>query len=236
MTHRVRVPEVGPIDLGPGLVRLREPSPFDGRAWSRLRVDDADRLAARHEGLVPVDEPQRWVEVNQSENWMAVQRLAIQRVELGLGFSWVIDLDNRFAGQIELTGLTQAQAPHRAARVGAWVGRQFASQGIASAALALALDYGFGSAGIAIVEAVVDRDNEHSERGLLSMGFRQVEAGSRLRSTWESVYPPDPAANIFEITHDDLPAGTSSFVDQAIKGHRRRTGRATDAEAHREES
>ncbi|ADK68991.1 MULTISPECIES: GNAT family N-acetyltransferase [Gordonia] len=234
MTHRIRVPEVGPIDLVPGLIRLREPSPFDGRAWSRLRVDDADRLAARHEGLVPVDGPQRWVEVNQSGNWMAVQRLAIQRVELGLGFSWVIDLDNRFAGQIELTGLTQA--PHRAARVGAWVGRQFASRGIASAALALALDHGFGSAGVDVVEAVVDRDNEHSERGLLSMGFRQVEAGRRLRSTWESVYPPDPDANIFEITHDDLPAGVSSFVDHAMKRRNRRTRDTTDNRFHREQS
>ena len=234
MTRRVRVPEVGPIDLGSGLIRLREPSPFDGRAWSRSRVDDAGRLAARHEGLVPVDGPQRWVEVNQSGNWMAVHRLAIQRVELGLGFSWVIDLDNRFAGQIELTGLTQA--PHRAARVGAWVGRQFASQGIASSALALALDYGFGSAGLDVVEAVVDRDNEPSERGLLSMGFRRVEAGRRLLSTWESVYPPDPAANIFEITHDDLPTGTSSFVDRAMERHRRRTGRTTVGQFHREEA
>lgn len=228
MTNRVRIPEVGPISIGSGLVRLREPSPLDGLAWSRLRLDDADRLAARNEGLVPVDSPDRWVEQNRPANWMPVHRIARRRIETGLGLSWVIEFDNRFAGQLELTGLTQA--PHRAARVGAWVGRRFASAGIASAALALALDHAFGSAGIEIVEAFVDSDNEHSRRGLISMGFRLADPQQELRSTWESHYPPDPAAELFEISHGDLPTGCTSFVEHTLSGHLRRAHRANGGE------
>lgn len=228
MTNRIRIPEVGPIDLGSGLVRLREPSPLDGLAWSRLRLDDADRLAARLEGLVPVDGPDRWVQVNRPANWMSVHRQAMNRIEQGLGFSWVIEFDDRFAGQLELTGLTQA--PHHAARVGVWVGRQFASMGVGSAALALALDYAFGTAGITTVEALVDSDNEHSRRGLVSMGFRRTERGQELRSDWESLYPPDPAAELFAITRTDLAAGSASFVDHALIGHQRRGPHIDDVE------
>ncbi|PZU04568.1 MAG: hypothetical protein DI630_00135 [Gordonia sp. (in: high G+C Gram-positive bacteria)] len=209
-------PELGPLDIGFGSIRLRTPSPLDALAWSRLRVGDADRLAARHEGLVPVDSPDRWAQQNSSASWMTVHRAAMRRIEHGWGFSWVIDVDRRFAGQLELTGLTQA--PPHAARVGAWVGREFASAGIASVSLALALDHAFGPAGISVVEAFVDSDNEHSRRGLISMGFRLAAPQQELRSEWESLYPPDPAAELFEITSNDLPAGSSSFVEHTLKG------------------
>lgn len=226
--NRARIPEVGPMLIGPGQVRLREPSPLDGLAWSRLRLDDADRLAARSEGLVPVDGPDRWAQQNRSANWMAVHRTAMHRIEHDLGFSWVIDVDNQFAGQLELTGLTQA--PHHAARVGAWVGRRFAGAGVGAAALALAIDHAFGSAGIEIVEAFVDSDNEHSRRALISMGFRRADPQQALRSAWESQYPPDPAAELFEVTHGDLPSGNASFVEHTLNGHRRRARRVIDSE------
>lgn len=228
MTDRPRVPELGPIDLGSGPVRLREPSPFDGLAWSRLRVDDADRLAARQEGLVPVDDAVRWAEVNQSVHWMAVHRLALLRIEQGLGFSWVIEYENRFAGQLELTGLTQV--PQGAARVGAWVGRQYAGKGVASAALAIALDYAFDAGGLAVVEAVVDKDNAYSRAGLVSMGFRMLPPGEELRSTWESIYPPDPNADIFAITPEDLSPDCESFADHARQEHQRRARHHRDDE------
>lgn len=228
MTNRVRIPEVGPIPVGSGHVRLREPSPLDGLAWSRLRLDDADRLAARSEGLVPVDSATRWAAQNRSSKWMDVHRMAMRRIEHDLGLSWVIEFDNRFAGQLELTGLTQA--PHRAARVGAWVGRRFASSGVGAAALALALDYAFGPARIEIVEAFVDSDNEHSRRALISMGFRRSAPQQELRSTWESHYPPDPAAELFEITAGDLPAGAGSFVEHTLRRHLRRTSPVTGSE------
>lgn len=214
MTNRVRVPEVGPVLTRSGEVRLREPSPLDGRAWSRLRLDDAERLAARHEGLVPVDGDERWEQQNQPAKWLGVHSTAMRRIEHDLGFSWVIDLEGQFAGQIELTGLTQA--PHHAARVGAWVGRRFAGSGVGAAALALALDHAFGPAGIEIVEAYVDSDNEPSRRGLLSMGFRRAGPQQELRSTWESHFPPDPDAELFEITRADLPTGCASFAEHTL--------------------
>lgn len=214
MTNRVRVPEVGPVLTRSGQVRLREPSPLDGLAWSRLRLDDADRLAARNEGLVPVDSAERWAQQNRSANWMQVHRTAMHRIEHDLGFSWVIDLDGQFAGQIELTGLTRA--PHHAARVGVWVGRRFAGAGVGAAALALALDHAFGPAGIELVEAYVDSDNEPSLRGLLSMGFHRVGPEQELRSAWESHYPPDPAAELFEITRGDLPSNSASFAEHTL--------------------
>lgn len=226
MTNRVRVPEVGPVLTGSGQVRLREPSPLDGRAWSRLRLDDADRLAARHEGLVPVDSDERWEQQNLPAKWMEVHRTAMRRIEQDLGFSWVIEVDDQFAGQIELTGLTRA--PHRAARVGAWVGRGFAGDGIGAAALALALDHAFGPAGIDVVEAYVDSDNEPSRRGLLSMGFRRAGPQQELRSTWESHFPPDPAAELFEITRADLAAGSASFAEHTLGDRPSRQRHASD--------
>lgn len=228
MTNRVRIPEVGPIVLESGQLRLREPSPLDGLAWSRLRLDDADRLAARVEGLVPVDNAARWAEQNRPDNWMTVHRAARNRIEFGLGWSWAIELDNRFAGQMELTGLTRA--PLHAVRVGAWIGQRFAGRGVASAALALALDHAFWSAGVELVEAFVDSDNEHSRRGLLTMGFRRCAPQQELRSTWESPFPPDPAAELFEITPDDLPDGRTSFVDHILAKHRLRARRPDGVE------
>ncbi|MET3959951.1 ribosomal-protein-alanine N-acetyltransferase [Rhodococcus sp. OAS809] len=226
MTNRIHIPEVGPVSLGSNQVRLREPSPLDGLAWSRLRVDDADRLASRTEGLVPIDTARRWAAQNGTANWMNIQQTAQHRIERGLGFSWVIEVDSQFAGQLELTGLSQA--PHHAARVGAWVGRRFASSGVASAALALALDYAFGSTDLELVEALIDSDNEHSRRGLISMGFRPTDEQQDLRSIWESHYQRDPAAELFEITRNDLPAGALSFVEHALRGISRRTRRTDD--------
>lgn len=226
MTNQVRIPEVGPIVIGAGRLRLREPSPLDGLAWSRLRLDDARRLAARVEGLVPVDDAARWAEQNRPENWMTVHRAARNRIELGLGWSWAIELDNRFAGQIELTGFTRA--PRRAARVGAWVGQSIAGNGVTSAALALALDHAFLTAGVEVIEAFVDSDNEHSRRGLLTMGFRRCSPDQELRSTWESPFPPDPAAELFEITPDDRPLGRASFADHILARYRHRTPRVDD--------
>lgn len=229
MTNRVRIPEIGPIVIGSGQLRLREPSPLDGLAWSRLRLGDARRLAARVEGLVPVDDADRWAEQNRPRNWMTVHRAAMNRAELGLGWSWVIDIDSRFAGQMELTGFTRT--PHRAVRVGAWVGESFAGRGVTSAALALALDHAFWSDDVEIVEALVDSDNEHSRRGLLTMGFRRCELQQELRSTWESLFPPDPAAELFEITPGDLPLGRASFVEHILIERRRRATRPGEGSA-----
>ncbi|WP_052062896.1 GNAT family N-acetyltransferase [Rhodococcoides fascians] len=214
MTNRVRIPEVGPIVIGSGRLRLREPSPLDGLAWSRLRLDDAERLAARIEGLVPVDDAARWAEQNRPNNWMTVHRTARQRIELGLGWSWVVEVDNRFAGQMELTGLTRT--PVHAVRVGAWIGHKFTGHGVGSAALALALDHVFWSEGVELVEALVDSDNEYSRRALLSMGFRRCAQQQKLRSTWESAFLPDPAAELFEVTPGDLQQGRSSFIDHTL--------------------
>lgn len=220
MTDRARVPETPPVSIDAGEVRLREPSPLDGRAWSKLRLDDAARLADRIEGLVPVDDDERWKHQNRSMNWMQVHRIAMDRLEHGTGLCWVIELNGQFAGQIELTGLTQA--PHHAARVGAWIGRPFAGGGVGSTALALALDHAFVVSGLDIVEALVDPDNEFSRRALLSMGFRRSRPEQELRSAWESYYPPDPQAELYEITPDDLPAGSASFVEHTLRNRRRR--------------
>lgn len=215
MSARIHIPEAGPVSLGASRVRLREPSPLDGLAWSRLRLDDADRLAGRTEGLVPVEGSRRWAAKNSPSDWMIVQRTAQTRIERGLGFSWVIQVDTQFAGQLELTGLSQA--PDHAARVGVWVGRRFASSGVAAAALALALDFAFGSTDLEIIEALVDSDNEHSLRGLVSMGFRRAAPDQQRRSIWETHYLPDPAAQLFEISRGDVPAGSASFVEHTLR-------------------
>lgn len=204
-----------------GEVRLRPPSPLDGSAWSRLRRDDAQRLAHRIEGLAPTD-THRWGQVNRPADWMVAYATIRERVSLGLAFSWAICLDDRFVGQMELTGITQ-DAP-RAARVGTWVGQSVASLGVASTSLALALDHGFAH-GLEVIEAFVDPDNTASLRGVASMGFHRAASGQQLRSRWDAPWPVDPSALLYEISPADLPDGYTSFAELAVTNDRRRNER-----------
>ncbi|MDC5698200.1 GNAT family N-acetyltransferase [Intrasporangium calvum] len=73
---------------------------------------------------------------------------------------WCIEVDGRIVGQVHLFGV--ARAAQQSAAAGYWLAESASGQGIATRALALALDHALGPAGLHRVEVNIRLDNARS--------------------------------------------------------------------------
>src|SRR5699024_3402794 len=80
-------------------------------------------------------------------------------------------VDGVFVGQITLGNVIRASL--RSAWVGYWVSAELAGGGVATGALALAVDHAFGPARLHRLEATVRPANQASIRVLHKAGFRE---------------------------------------------------------------
>ena len=146
-----------------GRVRLRPPRRSDARDWSFYRIFD-------EESLRPV-EPTRsedWATAHQVDAFRRHLRLWRREQRRGHSVSAVIEVDGSFAGMVTLGAIVPF--PVAQAWVGYWVASDYAGGGVATAALALACDYGLG-VGLHRIEATVRADNAASARVLRRCGF-----------------------------------------------------------------
>lgn len=156
----------GALRVRAGVVALRPVRLRDGGEWSRLRLRDRAYLE-RWEPTAPG----AWDERNSITAWLpqwsSLRRLGRQ----GLCLPFAITVDGTFAGQITLGNVIRASL--RSAWVGYWVSSELAGKGVATAAVALAVDHAFGEAGLHRVEATVRPENGASLRVLAKTGFRE---------------------------------------------------------------
>jgi ribosomal-protein-alanine N-acetyltransferase len=84
---------------------------------------------------------------------------------------YAIELDGEFCGQLTIGNVTHGAL--RSAWIGYWVAKAVNGGGVATAALALGLDHGFGAVMLHRIEATVRPENAASRAVLAKTGFRE---------------------------------------------------------------
>ena len=84
---------------------------------------------------------------------------------------YAIELDGEFCGQLTIGNVTHGAL--RSAWIGYWVAKAVTGGGVATAALALGLDHGFGAVMLHRIEATVRPENAASRAVLAKAGFRE---------------------------------------------------------------
>ena len=156
----------GELGVRAGRVRLRPPLRRDGRRWSQLRLDDRDHL----EPWEPTS-PGRWRDRHTPRAWRAVRSGQLQGARAGGLLPAVIELDGQMCGQLTIGGIMRGA--QQSAWIGYWVASPYTGGGIASAAVALAVDHAFERAGLHRLEATVRPENDASQVVLTRCGFRR---------------------------------------------------------------
>ncbi|MFC4603338.1 GNAT family N-acetyltransferase [Rhodococcus kronopolitis] len=158
--------ELGPLRVGAGVVTVRPIRLRDAAAWSRIRTRDEDHLRPWE----PTGEG-RWADRHHIGNWPGLCSSLRAEARKGRMLPMVIELDGKFCGQISIGNVIRGAL--RSAWIGYWVTREVGGRGVATAALALALDHAFGPVGLHRVEATVRPENEASRAVLHNVGFRE---------------------------------------------------------------
>jgi [ribosomal protein S5]-alanine N-acetyltransferase len=156
---------LGPVRVAAGQVALRPVRLRDGPVWSRLRLRDEDYLR-----VWEPDAEGTWAERFTTMSWPVMCSGLRATARRGQALPFTITLDGRFAGQLTLGNVVRGSL--RSAWVGYWVESDAAGGGVATGAVALAVDHAFGPVGLHRVEATVRPENAASIRVLAKLGFR----------------------------------------------------------------
>ncbi|MGH3722245.1 MAG: GNAT family N-acetyltransferase [Pseudonocardiaceae bacterium] len=157
--------QLGPVRVAAGQVGLRPVRLRDGSAWSRLRLRDEAYLRTWEP-----DAEGTWAERFTTMAWPVMCSGLRASARRGNALPLTITLDGRFAGQLTLGNVVRGSL--RSAWVGYWVESSAAGGGVATGAVALAVDHAFGPVGLHRVEATVRPENAASLRVLAKLGFR----------------------------------------------------------------
>lgn len=157
---------LGPLRVAAGTVELRSPKLTDAAAWSRTRL--ADR---RHLELWEPTAPGTWAERNATLSWPAQWSALRALARRGMSLPFVITVNGQFAGQVTVGNVVRGSLC--SAWIGYWVASRATSGGVATSAVALAVDHCFAVGGLHRLEATVRPENVASLRVLAKLGFRQ---------------------------------------------------------------
>lgn len=158
--------KLGPIRVPGGVVRLRPLRMRDANQWSAVRIRDQEQLVPwEPTGAGP------WRSRNSTMAWPMVCTAMRGAARRGLLLPFAIEVDGAFSGQITIGNVVRGAL--RSAWVGYWVATPLTGKGVATAALALAVDHCFGPVGLHRVEATVRPENMASRAVLSRVGLRE---------------------------------------------------------------
>lgn len=141
-------------------VRLR-----DAGAWSAVRTRDEAQLQPwEPTGAGP------WRARHHVTAWPGVCSNLRSAARRGAMLPFVIEVDGQLGGQLTVGNVVRGAL--RSAWVGYWVATPFTGGGVATAAVALAVDHSFGPVGLHRLEATVRPENGASRAVLARVGFR----------------------------------------------------------------
>jgi ribosomal-protein-alanine N-acetyltransferase len=149
-----------------GLVRLRPVRLRDGSQWSRIRLRDQAHL----EPWEPVADV-NWQVRQAVTSWPSICSGLRQEARKGRMLPFAIELDGEFCGQLTIGNVTHGAL--RSAWIGYWVAKDVTGGGVATAALALGVDHGFGPVRLHRIEATVRPENVASRAVLAKANFRE---------------------------------------------------------------
>jgi ribosomal-protein-alanine N-acetyltransferase len=192
---------IGPIRVPAGLVRLRPVRLRDGAVWSRIRLADRAHL----EPWEPVAEV-NWEVRHAVSSWPTICSGLRAEARKGRMLPYAIELDGEFCGQLTLGNVTHGAL--RSAWIGYWVASEVTGGGVATAALAMGVDHGFGVVRLHRIEATVRPENAASRRVLAKAGFRQeglLERYLEVDGAWRDHL-------LVAITVEELPISATSAL------------------------
>ena len=187
---------LGPLITTGGSVALRPPRLSDAGPWSRTRLNDREYLQQW--------EPTAfggWQERNARMAWPAQWTALRGMARRGQMLPFAITVDGAFAGQLTVGNVMRGAL--RSAWIGYWVARENAGGGVATAAVALAIDHCFRRVGLHRLEATVRPENDRSVRVLEKSGFRREGLFKRyldVAGAWRDHY-------VYGLTTEDVPDG-----------------------------
>lgn len=156
----------GPIRVPGGVVRLRPVRMRDAAQWSRIRLRDQAHL----EPWEPVADV-NWQVRHAVTTWPSICSGMRAEARKGRMLPFVIEVDGQFCGQLTIGNVTHGAL--RSAWIGYWVAKDVTGGGVATAALALGVDLGFGQVRLHRIEATVRPENAPSRAVLKKTGFRE---------------------------------------------------------------
>jgi [ribosomal protein S5]-alanine N-acetyltransferase len=155
-----------PAELSAGPIVLRPPRLRDARAWSEVRLRNEQWLAP-WEPTSPV----RWVDRSSPSAWAPMVSALRKAARNGTMLPFVISYGGRVAGQLDVSNVVHGVL--RSCTVGYWVDAAVAGRGIATTALALAIDHCFTTVGLHRVEVDIRPENAASLRVVEKLGLRR---------------------------------------------------------------
>lgn len=159
---RVRL---GPVVLHGATVVLRPPRIADHGQWRRIRLRDR-RLIEPFWSSSPLD----WSVRHTAKMWVRECLSVRGEARAGRRVAMVIEVDGRFAGQVELISIdTEAGS----AELGVWVDAEVARHGIGGLAAAMLIDFGFGPVGLQRITAPISPANVATASGAARLGFQR---------------------------------------------------------------
>jgi len=159
-----------PVRLTDDELELRPLRLRDGRAWRALRARNAEWLAP-WEATLPIPDPTTPV------TFSSMVRHANREARAGRAMPFAIFLDDRFAGQITVAGITWSSL--RTCTIGYWIDEAVAGRGIMTRSVALVGDYCFTQLQLHRIEINIRPENGASIAVVRKLGFRSE--GMRLR-------------------------------------------------------
>jgi [ribosomal protein S5]-alanine N-acetyltransferase len=152
----------GSVELGPMRSRHRAD-------WERVRRANATWLKPWEATLPPGSPP-------GPPSFAALVRELNRQARQGRVLPWLVFYRAaagdapQLAGQLTVSGIVGGSAGW--AQIGYWVDERLAGRGIIPTAVALAVDYCFGTVGLHRIEITVRPENERSLRVVEKLGFR----------------------------------------------------------------
>ncbi|MBM9476210.1 GNAT family N-acetyltransferase [Nakamurella flavida] len=192
---------LGPVQCAAGPVELRPLRRSDGRAWRALRLRDRALIE-------PFDASSdlSWADRHSGALWRSHRFLLAGGARRGEVVPFAITVGDRFVGQVTLGGIQRGAL--RSGWVGYWVDSAVHRQGVATAAVALAVAHALGPVGLHRIEATIAPDNLASQAVVRHLGFREeglLERYLDIAGAWRDHL-------LFAVTAEELPHGLEQLL------------------------
>lgn len=161
-----RVSALGPVPCRRGEVLLRPLIRSDGPRWRQLRLQDEPILRPWE-----VSSAMTWDERHDGGAWRRHRRELRSAEVRGEAIALAICVDDEFVGQVTVGGIQRGVL--RSGWIGYWVGTPWNGLGVATTAVALAVDFALSRGGLHRVEATIAPANVASRKVVSRLGFRQ---------------------------------------------------------------
>ena len=183
-----------PVRLTAGEVTVRPLTYSDATAWRDARRRNVAWLAPWDATVPPGSD-------SRPSSFRALVRRLHRQARQGTTYSFAIDVDGRFAGQVTVNNVVRGSAQF--ASIGYWLDQRYARRGVMPRAVALVVDHCFTTAGLHRIEVAIRPENTNSLRVVEKLGLREVGYAPKylhIDGDWRD-------HRLYAITREECPQG-----------------------------